>query len=71
MYEFYQLGQAWNRLLVQQSEPWLNSPLVNWYMDLFVESMLDQWFWMGAVVEAQDQMEQFKLLCLGNLCQPR
>lgn len=71
MYEFYQLGQAWSHLLVKQFEPYINNPLTDWYMDLFVESMLDQWFWVGTVVEVQDQMEQFKLFCLGNLCQPR
>ena len=70
MYEFYQLGQAWNRLLVKQSEPWINNPLVDWYMDLLIESLLKSWFWHGAAIDLQDHLDGFVSLTMGNLCKP-
>ena len=70
MYEFYQLYTEWNRLLVKQSEPWINSPLVDWYMDLVIESLLKSWFWHGTAIDLQDYMDGVISFTLGNLCKP-
>lgn len=59
MYEFYQLGQQWQRLYAKQFEPVLNNPLADWYMNLWIEAGLRVWFWPGAVIELEDQIKQF------------
>ena len=59
MYEFYQLGQQWQKLCIKQWEPVLNNPMTDWYMDLWIEAGLRVWFWPGALITLQDQMEEF------------
>ena len=59
MYEFYKLGQEWQKLYFKQLEPVLNNPVADWYMDLWIEAGLRVWFWPGALITVQDQMEEF------------
>ena len=59
MYEFYLLGQEWQKLWIRQFEPVLNNPLIDWYMDLWIEASLRVWFWPGAVIGLEDQIKEF------------
>ena len=59
MYEFYQLGQQWQKLYLKQFEPFFDNPLTEWYMNLLLEASLRVWFWPGAVITLQDQTEEF------------
>ena len=59
MYEFYLLGQEWQKLCIRQFEPVLNNPLMDWYMDLWIEASLRVWFWPGAVIGLEDQIKEF------------
>ena len=65
------LGQAWAKLLAKGTEPALNNPFVNWYMDQYTEAMLHCWFWPGQLVIIEDQMKEFmKIFSAGNICCP-
>ena len=59
MYEFYKLGQEWQKMYFKQIEPVFNNPVADWYMDLLIEAGLRAWFWPGAVITLQDQIEEF------------
>ena len=59
MYEFYQLGQEWQKLCMKQWEPVFNNPLADWYMNLWIDAGLRIWFWPGAAVMLEDQLKEF------------
>jgi hypothetical protein len=66
MYEFYKMNQEWTKAWARQFEPMLNNPLMDWYMDLWIQAGLHAWFWPGAMVTMEDQLKE--LAQTFNIC---